>query len=101
MKVWKKGSSLSEKERSAILLLALKDYSINAISKELNIPTSRIKTYFTKWSPENYKKIGVYLNGKKEAYHQNEDEYANLPTYKWEDLCDNEVEAYNQYRVFK
>jgi len=101
MKVWKKGTALNEEERSSILLLALKNYSINGISKELGIPSSRIRTYFTKWNPENYKKISIYLNGKKEPYHHNEDDYANLPTYKWDDLCSSEIEAYNQYRVFK
>lgn len=101
MKVWKKGTALSEEERNSILLLALKNYSMNAIHRELGIPTSRIRTYFTKWKPENYTKIPIHLSGKKDPYYQNENDYANLPTYKWEDLCPSEIVAYNQYRVFK
>jgi len=93
--------NLTEEDRNKILLLLLKGKPITVISNELNIPYSAVRRYFTKWSPENYKKIPALWYGKSEAYHDKEDDYASIPSYKWEELSKNEIDAYNDYRLFK
>ena len=40
------------------------------------------------------------MGSKREPYYQTEDEYADLPTYKWEELCGAEIEAYTRYEIF-
>ena len=40
------------------------------------------------------------MGNKTEPYYKKEDEYANLPTYKWEDLCSEEIEAHTRYEIF-
>ena len=83
-----------------ILKKVIEGKPISTISKELDIPYSAVKRYFNKWSPENYRKIPIMMGSKREPYYKTENEYAGFPTYKWEDLCGEEIEAYARYEIF-
>ena len=92
---------LTEEGRNKILLLLLKGRPITKIASDLDIPYSAVRRYFTKWSPENYTKIPAVWQGKSEPYHLKEEEYASIPSYSWDELSESEIDAYNNYRLFK
>lgn len=85
---------LSYELRCEIILLAQKGYAMRSISSKLGVPYSTLNRYFLKWRPENYKVVPAIHNSKREPYHKNEDDYGDLPQYKWEDLSLEEINLY-------
>ena len=47
-----------------------------------------------------YQNTAVWY-GKSEPYHLKEEEYASIPSYSWDELSESEIDAYNNYRLFK
>ena len=98
----RKARELTNKERMEVIILIQKGYAISWIKQELDVPTPALKRYFAKWNPQNYKVIPVIFSQKKIPYYDTENEYAELPSYKWEDLSQSEIDLYlkKNYALF-
>ena len=90
----RRNTLLSYETRSSIILIAQKGYTIRGIAEELDLPYTTVSRYFNKWNPENYTVIPAIHHSKREPYYETEDEYGKTPTYKWEDLSQEEINLY-------
>ena len=90
----KKSKDLTDDQRNKVILLTQKGYTMVAIKRELGVSINVLKRFFTKWRPENYTVIPVIMNPKQIPYYENENDYADLPDYKWEDLSQSEIDLY-------
>ncbi len=85
---------LTDYHRRNIILLAQEGTPIPKIANKLYLSVNMVRQFFTKWDPEKYKPIPTNLGSKTEPYSTNEEDYGSLPTYKWEDLSQSEIDVY-------
>tara|TARA_R110000782_G_scaffold60315_2_gene124696 strand:- start:198 stop:497 length:300 start_codon:yes stop_codon:yes gene_type:complete len=77
-----------------IILLAQSGLTIPEIASKLDLSVNMIRKFFTRWDRKKDKVVPIYIGSKEEPYNEDENMYGTYPQYKWEDLCQSEIDVY-------
>jgi hypothetical protein len=81
--------TLTHYQAQNIALFVIKGMSLREIAEMYDVPYKQVCQMFN-IQKERHLRVPLFFSSKTDPYYTNEEDYGNLPTYTWEDLCDEE-----------
>lgn len=81
--------TLTHYQAQNIALFVIKGMSLTEIAEMYDVPYKQVCQMFS-IQKERCLRVPLFFSSKTEPYYTNEDDYNSMPTYHWDDLCDEE-----------
>ena len=87
--------ALTKYQEDRIHLHIVKGMSLEEIAVMYDVPYRQVYMSFMLQEERNLR-VPLFFNTKNEPYYHNEDDYGKIPTYKWEDITNEEKSILNK-----